>query len=1271
MPHHYRQPPNEDDFEEFCLTLLREHWNLPTLNRYGRRGERQHGVDLLDTGGGIVLRAVQCKHHDQTKTLPPKELADEVEKASGFPEPIGEFYLLTTAKKSVHAQKRVRTINREHTANGRFVVHLLTWDDVERIIDDCPAGQDFLGVQAPHAMRRLLRTELQPIQQLVGAQGTELHAAELDDAKKRLEAGQIDLVLLLLGRLRDKSWDQMIPRHRWRYCTLLAECKLRRGEDQRAAELLIEGKRYQPDDTAAICNEIVAHEMLGDRSRAWELAQVATKAKPLSGAIYSAAIHAAPNGPDAWRLFTDRPGHLKENPEVWLAVASREDLEAPSQEAEATARRATILAPDDPRGWQALGSLILRGEFEKEDPEGVPTGEALLRNRIEEAVDCLSRALDASTGCSYPAFHATTLLRRATARALLGDNDAAGRDIDNARRVAPTDAGVVLASARFAEERGDHTETVRLLREVVMRHGEHDEARFFLGVGLWNRNDAGDRVEAVDLLAAVGIGGSCHVEAANELAIEGMLTLETYVRAEEHLRAVEAKLDPCLCLTLRSRLSAAQAHADQASRFASEAVRGISDRTSRATLRKLAKLLVGLGRPADALPLWDRLVVDGEANDDGLRYVECAARLGRHGKVLAFCAAVRKRGTFDERLLQWELRLLDRYDPDEALSLLRQIIERDPKNRSARIHLVHLALRLGRSEVVEDHVAQLPAVSEVDAEDGSAVVAALSASGRSAEAVSYSYDLLRRHFQDHHTHRAFRNAVLFRDRSGESDDLEVPLVAAPGVAVSLTEEGRPAPQWFVLEDSDVPASGVEDELRPDSPLAERLVGKRVGDEVFLTEGPGLTRKALIQELVPKRTFRVRDVVDRWQYRFPEHQEMWMVRVARSDREGELDLSSIFELAKERRRQEKEAEALYTQKLIPISLFGEAINKTEIHAVAHVACTDGLVLRCCVGSLDEYQEATNALRSASEVVLDTTALMTLMMLGEPSILGALGKTVILAHSTMANLRAFVEDARSNARSEMSMGADDEGPRFFVKSVEGRRAALDATEGFLRAVEEKARVLGCPALADHDPSERKQLEEGLGRAGTESLVLGAVGSRVVWTDDYLVAVLGRDKFGARRVWTQAVLRWLNEQGRLSNERYAKASAQLLGWQFMFTSVNPEVMRVAGHESEWHVERWPLKQAIAYLSVEAVRTEDAALLSARLVAHGYLDAILPETRRILVQAIAESLAKRVDAKRALDLFGSILPRVFGLNLAGRADAVSTYQAWLREYLRRVLPR
>jgi hypothetical protein len=125
----YQQPPNEDAFEEFCLVLLRRHWNCPSLERFGHRGEQQHGVDLVDLGGGDPLRAAQCKHHAPDQTLPPSEFRGEVEDAKGFQPALGHYAVLTTAKKSADTQKEVILVNKE-----LHLIALIKSEDIARKI---------------------------------------------------------------------------------------------------------------------------------------------------------------------------------------------------------------------------------------------------------------------------------------------------------------------------------------------------------------------------------------------------------------------------------------------------------------------------------------------------------------------------------------------------------------------------------------------------------------------------------------------------------------------------------------------------------------------------------------------------------------------------------------------------------------------------------------------------------------------------------------------------------------------------------------------------------------------------------------------------------------------------------------------------------------------------------------------------------------------------------------------------------------------------------
>jgi hypothetical protein len=97
IPQRFAIPKNDDDFEEMCLQLLRRHWSRPGLEIFGKRGERQYGIDILDVGGEIPIYAAQCKLREEHKSLRPAEIQAEVDQARQFTPLLGKYGILTTA----------------------------------------------------------------------------------------------------------------------------------------------------------------------------------------------------------------------------------------------------------------------------------------------------------------------------------------------------------------------------------------------------------------------------------------------------------------------------------------------------------------------------------------------------------------------------------------------------------------------------------------------------------------------------------------------------------------------------------------------------------------------------------------------------------------------------------------------------------------------------------------------------------------------------------------------------------------------------------------------------------------------------------------------------------------------------------------------------------------------------------------------------------------------------------------------------------------------
>lgn len=130
---------NEDDWEEICIYLmqhlvLRKTGNQVYYQRYGRRGERQHGIDLIPMNSDNGIYA-QCKHKSNG-VLTANEVLQDLQKTEQFPHQMNFFLVFTTSNRDTSIQdqfmmreipyKYVNSIN----PNG-FSVQIIYWDTIQ------------------------------------------------------------------------------------------------------------------------------------------------------------------------------------------------------------------------------------------------------------------------------------------------------------------------------------------------------------------------------------------------------------------------------------------------------------------------------------------------------------------------------------------------------------------------------------------------------------------------------------------------------------------------------------------------------------------------------------------------------------------------------------------------------------------------------------------------------------------------------------------------------------------------------------------------------------------------------------------------------------------------------------------------------------------------------------------------------------------------------------------------------------------------------------
>lgn len=135
-----RKPENWQDFERLCKKLWGEIWNCSdTIQRNGRNGQSQHGVDIYGVPQGLnVYYGIQCKGKDEYthSQLTEEEIDREIAKAKLFEPSLKRFIFATTANKDVAVETYIRKKNVENLKEGFFEIYISCWEDIVDLLEE-------------------------------------------------------------------------------------------------------------------------------------------------------------------------------------------------------------------------------------------------------------------------------------------------------------------------------------------------------------------------------------------------------------------------------------------------------------------------------------------------------------------------------------------------------------------------------------------------------------------------------------------------------------------------------------------------------------------------------------------------------------------------------------------------------------------------------------------------------------------------------------------------------------------------------------------------------------------------------------------------------------------------------------------------------------------------------------------------------------------------------------------------------------------------------
>lgn len=1060
-------------------------------------------------------------------------------------------------------------------------------------------------------------------------------------AEELIANGLLDEAIAKLKGLEVRQWIGLSTAQKYRLRKLQGRALMLKERTTEAAQQFREAFELAPTDPKAQLLRAYADNLEGKSASAHALAQTLKGYEATRDSATALWVRTSPMEVEIEALVPQPWAGL--HADVAVAVAGRLLELNRAVEAEQVIRT-SVPSDTNPELWECLGVCILTADR-------IATPEQTLDStRLEEARDALGKALGLIKGQSLPSRRLGITLNRALIAAALSDRAAEWAALTAAEAIQPDDAMILARKSHWLLQEARYGDAVAALEQLAARGGGVDGG-LMLAYALYKRAANGDAARALELVQHVLDAGPAEPDRRRDAA-----ELELEIRRHtEGSAAARSAID-----RLRDFLGAFRAgewsikldlEGGDVERAAAEAL-ALYERRADWNLKQrevLGILLLQCARADEAFDVLQTAAPQDRMSESTAALMRAAEVTEKLEYLIRLCdhliaAGVNQAGVVDAQIAA----LSRRGDTGKALEVAIEYL-RDHENPYIRLRRAMLGHALGQTEFGESDATKLPPPAEGLGVVASHVVDVLRASGNHLEAVRFAYANFRLNRADPDAWRAVIQSFL--PIHGDVP-LDEPERVEPGSAVRF-REGSAVPTWIVIEDNGPdPSHG---EHATSHALVQAMLGKQPGERFEMPRGALPPRVFVVEEVKSKYVHLYQHCLTAFEPTFPGASGPMMFEVP-EDPERLMEMfRSVLEA---RTSQVDELFRLYsTNPACSLHMLEARLGGTVYDVMQTIAIAEDVDLKCTFEE-NAWTEAVVDGVGDGDVVIDGPAISTLLLLDMSAVLGQFSGRLAVAQGTIDELLAHRVAAVGKAGGVL--GAE-EGRVFFREiSIADRDAYLARVDAMLAALQDVGVF-----VEDQRSSllpEEWDLWSKFGGVGTAESLHRCVrtGARL-WTDDGAIAALAKQK-GVGAIWTQLALAWVQRRDGMDERALYDASARLVGWRFVRTNMNANVLLQAAVIAQWSPARWPMREHLRVLENAPWSARQVVMMIGSAIRLWWRDAPNELSAIGLTLAILDRLAARTDVEHLCRALLEVLPVLFSLDVLNLERARGVVRAWLK---------
>lgn len=1097
------------------------------------------------------------------------------------------------------------------------------------------------------------------------------HQSQVDTARDFLKKHKPQSALDLLENLKQRIWMDASPMMKFHLLTTIAAAQLVLNNEQESARLVLKAFQYNPEDEAALGNRALAHFLLGETEQAAAYAEKTLEKNPVNTDAYAILVGVSTDEETLEEVIAKVPDYLRETPQVAHAISDiarhRGNLE------EAIKWRETLVAPgqeDTPHFKAALATTLIEQVLDNRHAVFTNQITDSQKEQLRRAVELLTEAWDCVASTELRTVRTDWIINRSMAQRLLGETASAIKDLDTALAVEPSNPGLLKNRAIFAFEQGEEKIAVEFF-EKLQSVPETPEVHILLA----SVHFAGKRYrEATTLLADfLQTNPSAELrDSANGLLINIHLAEERFEAAQRIATTIrESSPTSILNLVDMARISKAMGKDDEALSLLKEACAYAQHSDTFPEIAELANELYDSEHFEEAATLYES-VADTSLNSPFThRLLTSYYRSGDTAKALELCRTLREKHGPLEHISEIECEIYeDIGDLKRVVAIGEAYLNAFPADTEMQIRLAYTHYRLNNTEAF-DSLLRSPFDLKTLSLHSCLNLAFLHQIGAQPEsALDIMYETRRLHYNNPDAHLKYIN--LYYQVDVQLGELLSPTQVQPGTAVCIDDASRA--EWYIVEareDADI----AHQELDVNHPLAQRLLGKEVDDELYLRQGMLGPEHGKITKIQSKYVYAVQESLKRFPSLFPEDSGMRTIKLDDSaDATDSVKFQPLFDFIDRQHTASLRIEEVYKECLPPIGTFTNLTHRNVLDTWNLLINKPDLGVRCWSGDLEEKRQAHLLLRdSQPKLVADIISLVTLHWLGvADTVVKAFGKLGV-AQSTLDALQRIIYEREGMWSRREGMTLEKARDQYVRTDIDPEvvRRDIEHLEAILKWIRENCEVLPCTAALQINRCLKRKLDEEFQPFFTDTFLLASGPGYLLLSDDerlrsYAATNLNTDAgtdFHIEGVWTQVVLEHCVERGFLDKAEFNKMTLQLVCAHYYHTEFDAAVLIEAAKQSEWNLTE-PYNSLVQALGGERMGLSQALDIAVDFLFELWTAPVLHNRSEFLTLGLLEGLTSGRETGRVLRLLADRIRKRCRFLPIAEGNILSLMQAYAQTH-------